>query len=59
MVNAHRLKLLSYLSSFKRYKHIRALAFDNEVSLDSQKQFATITYQGQTQGIPGGFPWDR
>ena len=45
MVNAHRLKLLSYLSSFKRYKHIRALAFDNEVSLDSQKQFAAITYQ--------------
>ena len=45
MVNAHRLKLLSYLSSFKRYKHIRALAFANEVSLDSQKQFAAITYQ--------------
>ena len=44
MVNAHRLKLLSYLSSFKRYKHIRALAFANEVSLDSQKQFAAITY---------------
>ena len=45
MVNAHRLKLLSYLSSFKRYKHIRAFAFANEVSLDSQKQFAAITYQ--------------
>ena len=45
MVNAHRLKLLSYLSSFKRYKHIRALGFANDVSLDSQKQFAAITYQ--------------
>ena len=45
MVNAHRLKLLSYLSSFKRYKHIKALGFANDVSLDSQKQFAAITYQ--------------
>ena len=45
MVNAHRLKLLSYLSRFKRYKHIRALGFANDVSLDSQKQFAAITYQ--------------
>ena len=45
MVNAHRLKLLSYLSSFKRYKHIWALGFANDVSLDSQKQFAAITYQ--------------
>lgn len=45
MVNTHRLKLLSYLSSFKRYKHIRALGFANDVSLDSQKQFAAITYQ--------------
>ena len=44
-VNAHRLKLLSYLSSFKRYKHIKALGFANDVSLDSQKQFAAITYQ--------------
>ena len=45
MVNAHRLKLLSYLSSFKRYKHIKALGFANDVSLDSQKQFAAITYK--------------
>ena len=45
MVNAHRLKLLSYLSSFKRYMHIKALGFANDVSLDSQKQFAAITYQ--------------
>ncbi|RRD31092.1 DUF2974 domain-containing protein [Streptococcus minor] len=45
MVNAHRLRLLSYLSSFKRYKHIHALAFASDYSLDSQKQFAAITYQ--------------
>lgn len=45
MINNHRLKLLSYLSTFKRYKAIRAMAFASDYSLDSQKQFAAITYQ--------------
>lgn len=45
MVNAHRLKLFSYLSTFTRYKQIHAMAFASDYSLDSQKQFAAMTYQ--------------
>ena len=45
MVNRNRLTLLSHLSTYKRYKHIKAFAFINDYNLDSQKQFAAITYQ--------------
>lgn len=45
MVNGNRLTLLSRLSAYKRYKHIKAFAFVNDYNLDSQKQFAAITYQ--------------
>lgn len=45
MVNGNRLTLLSHLSAYKRYKHIKAFAFVNDYNLDSQKQFAAITYQ--------------
>ncbi len=45
MVNGNRLTLLSHLSTYKRYKHIKAFAFVNDYNLDSQKQFAATTYQ--------------
>lgn len=45
MITGNRLNLLSRLSQYKRYKHIKAFAFINDYSLDSQKQFAAITYQ--------------
>lgn len=45
MITGNRLNLLSRLSQYKRYKHIKAFAFINDYSLDSQKQFAAIAYQ--------------